>query len=145
MDIKIKTALEKGYTCDLKTGKVFGPYGRECQGISNGYVKIYLNGIKRRLSAHRFIFYVGNGYLPDIIDHIDRNKLNNSLSNLRPADKSLNSKNREYKGYTYIKSRNRYKAQIGIGNRKNIHLGYFKTEEDANKAYLDAKKIYHKI
>jgi hypothetical protein len=30
-------------------------------------------------------------------------------------------------------------------NKKSIYLGLYETEEEAHKAYLDAKKIYHKI
>jgi hypothetical protein len=47
------------------------------------------------------------------------------------------------KGYSYIKSRNKYTAKIRVLGQKRIHLGYFKTEEEAAKAYQDAKLIYH--
>lgn len=143
MDIKIKTALEKGYTCDLETGKVFGPRGKECNQVRQGYVKVYLNGLNKWMMAHRFVFYVANGYVPDLIDHIDRDKTNNSIYNLREGNKSVNAKNRDCKGYTFVKSRNKWKSQIGIGDRKNVFIGYFDTEQEAHQAYIDAKKTYH--
>ena len=40
------------------------------------------------------------------------------------------------------KKANKFKAQIAI-NGKNKFLGYLVNEEDARKAYLDAKEIYH--
>jgi group I intron endonuclease len=46
------------------------------------------------------------------------------------------------KGYTYIKLQNRYISKIRV-LKKRIYLGSFKTEEEAAKAYQDAKLIYH--
>ena len=47
------------------------------------------------------------------------------------------------KGYYYHKSRNMHVAQIKFLGQKRIYLGSFKTEEEAAKAYQDAKLIYH--
>ena len=47
------------------------------------------------------------------------------------------------KGYYYMKSINKYQANIRVLGQKQIYLGIFKTEEEAAKAYQDAKLIYH--
>ena len=76
------------------------------------------------------------------IDHIDRNPLNNHISNLRVFTMAEQALNREYvinaKGYSFNKKNKKWHSQITI-NRKKIHLGYFDTEADAHQAYLTAK------
>ena len=47
------------------------------------------------------------------------------------------------RGYHYNTSKNKYQASIQVARNKRIFLGYFKTEEEAAKAYQDAKLIYH--
>ena len=78
------------------------------------------------------------------IDHIDGNRLNNNINNLRIVNCQQNHFNRTTaKGY-YITPNNKYKAQIGT-NYKTIKLGIYDTEEEARQAYLNAKIIYHPI
>ena len=77
------------------------------------------------------------------IDHIDRNRINNHINNLRIVTPQQNCFNRNAKGY-YLDKHNKYVAQIKL-NRKIKHLGYYDTEEEAHNAYLEAKKIYHII
>lgn len=56
-----------------------------------GYLKFDHCG--KKYLVHRAIFLLENGYLPDMVDHIDRDKTNNKPDNLRPTNKSLNSIN----------------------------------------------------
>jgi len=49
---------------------------------------------KRTLECHRVAFAIYHGYWPEMVDHFDGNTLNNAISNLRPATKSINGKNR---------------------------------------------------
>jgi hypothetical protein len=82
------------------------------------------------------------------VDHIDHNPLNNQKSNLRiccylennrNASKRINAST-QYKGVLHVG--NRIRAYIGINN-KNKHLGSFKTEEDAARAYdKKAKELF---
>jgi len=77
------------------------------------------------------------------IDHIDHNRLNNHVDNLRIVSNKENQHNQTNpKGYYWNKHAKRWVAHIRVDNKK-IHLGLFDTEEEARKAYLDAKKIYH--
>ena len=85
-----------------------------------------------------------------VIDHIDRNGLNNGRYNLRLASRSQNCYNRKkkagsqskYKGVSYVKGRKKWRVCINH-NGKRIHLGYFDDEIDAVKAYDEAAKEYH--
>jgi hypothetical protein len=81
-----------------------------------------------------------------IIDHIDRNKLNNQKFNLRAATRSDNEKNKskrqthcssKYKGVSYNKLYRKWDSYIFVNN-KIMRLGYFDKEEDAAKAYNEA-------
>lgn len=58
---------------------------------NEGYVYIGING--KLYAAHRLAFLYVYGYLPPLIDHIDRNKNNNAIENLRGVDHSENRKN----------------------------------------------------
>ena len=92
-----------------------------------------------QLVAHEFIEKpVGKQY----VDHIDKNKLNNIVENLRWVSSSENSRNRSmrsnnttaYKGVSFYKRYNKYEANISYEGKKH-RLGYFNTAEDAAKAY----------
>lgn len=81
---------------------------------------------------------------PDLkmVDHKDRNGLNNRQSNLRPASALQNAQNHggwtdvtsKYKGVHWYKRAKRWRASIGIGG-KTHGIGYFVSEEDAARAY----------
>ena len=117
---------------------------------NTGYMRICLSNesIKKDFSIHRIMGYTFLGLDIDnpkeIIDHIDRNKLNNNFTNLRIVTKQQNAFNTNSKGYCFEKRRNNYQAQICI-NGKNIHLGVYKTEACARYAYLTAKNHYHQF
>jgi hypothetical protein len=86
-----------------------------------------------------------------LIDHIDRNGLNNRKNNLRLSNKSLNACNSikrsncssKYKGVSYKKDRKKWEAYINFQQRR-VRLGYFKSEIDAAKAYNQKAKELHK-
>jgi hypothetical protein len=113
----------------------------------NSYATRRNNGKTTRM--HRHIMNA-----PDhlVVDHIDRNGLNNTKANLRLCthrQNHYNSKNdpknksSKYKGVAYKKNYNRYTAQIKQYG-KTQHLGTFKTEREAAKAYDKKAKILFK-
>tara|TARA_R110002126_G_C10312417_1_gene488120 strand:+ start:94 stop:564 length:471 start_codon:yes stop_codon:yes gene_type:complete len=112
----------------------------------NGYNRVKINGkmiLRHRLVAHCF----QNLDLADRkaqVDHIDRNKINNSNENLRIVTCQQNGFNRGAKGCYYVKTNDNWQAQITIDG-KFIYLGKFPTEAEAHEAYLDAKLIHHVI
>lgn len=84
---------ERGYTFDFELGKVFR-YGRELTAVnSTGYkVMTYQN---KQYLQHRVIFEEYYGELPNNVDHINHDKGDNRISNLRSATHSQNNCNRK--------------------------------------------------
>jgi len=109
-----------------------------------GYRRIEIN--KKQYYSHRLIYIYHNGEINNKlhIGHIDRDKSNNSIENLRLATQQEIRFNYNAKGYYFHKLSNKFMAQI-MANGKQISLGYFSTEEDARATYLEAKKELHII
>ena len=116
---------------------------------TNGYLEVGLSN--KGYLLHRLAWVYCHNFLPKDIDHINGIKTDNRLCNLREANRSENNQNQKVArtdnklgilGIFFIKSRNRFVAQIGLNN-KRIHLGYFKTAEEAHQAYLTEKRKIH--
>jgi len=129
------------------------PYWRLIkQSNSNGYKTVNIGGKNYRV--HRVIYYLHNpewdiddSRRDNSIDHIDGNRHNNSIENLRVVNQSQNGWNTYHtkcKGYCWDKTNKKFVARITV-NYKEIRLGYFDLAEDAHNAYLEAKNIYHII
>jgi hypothetical protein len=91
--------------------------------------------------------------VPDgmVVDHINHNGLDNREANVRPATHAQNQWNArktksptrsKHKGIAWSNSKNRWRARITVNSRR-IHLGYFKSQRDAAKAYDRAALKYH--
>lgn len=111
------------------------------QRLRNGYMIVRLTNTDgtKTLYVHRLVAaaFLHNPYNKPCIDHIDRNKEHNSITNLRYCtysengynkNKNKNTKNR-YK-YVYLNKRGKYIVRMKI-NQKIKHLGTFKTEKEA--------------
>ncbi len=130
----------------LKNGKIAGTIK------TNGYRGIYVHD--KIYFAHRLAWLYIHGEFPqDQIDHINRNRDDNKLNNLRVVTNSANACNKEnpqgsnpYLGVTKKKRRNKYKwcARIKFDG-KDKHLGYFDTAEEARNIYLLAKAQFHNV
>lgn len=90
---------------------------------------------------HRLIWIMFNGDIPEgmIVDHIDRERSNNRIENLRLLDKSANNRNREAKGVTWDAARKKWRAQISVDNKTQT-LGRFDSEEEAVECYNYVKE-----
>jgi hypothetical protein len=132
-----------------KIGKYLTPLNMD------GYYKVKLynqNGFKVIPIAKILYCCLNNLSLDEIIsiDHIDRNRKNDNVSNLRLASQSEQciNKNKQnncssnYKGVNWRKDRKKWQAYITC-NKKTKHLGYYETEEAAAIAYNNQAKILH--
>ena len=110
-----------------------------CKDNSSGYYRVEILGTIYR--CHRLILIMNGIYPPkgcNEVDHIDRNRSNNALSNLRWCSRSANCKNQRVLGcvsYRYVYRRGqKYAATYRHPNtRKRIHVGVF---SDPREAYL---------
>jgi len=142
---KIKLLIDNGFTCDPENGIVYGIKGNQIKSKTKGgygVCAIKYNNKQIRVLSHIFMYYYVNNVVPDTIDHINGDKMDNRIVNLRNVSQQVNQHNRRCKGYTYIKSLNKYKAQITY-NGKVKYIGLFDTPDSARNAYLLEKKKLH--
>ncbi len=130
--------------CEGKlAGTIEKPSGYHCVRLLGKQYKIY-----------RLVWLFEHGNWPDKdIDHIDGNKNNNHISNLREASHAENMQNiikaqknnkTGFLGVTKCKITGSYISQIGI-NGKTKRIGCFKTPEDAHEAYVNEKRLLHQF
>ena len=130
-----------GNVRNKNTGRILKLHNDQYGYYSVGLCK---DGIRKPYAVHRLVglHFVPNPENLPCIDHIDRNKTNNSISNLRWISKSNNCRNiakkqntsSKYMGVCFRKARGKYVATIRI-NDKQKHIGYYETEDDAGKAF----------
>lgn len=119
------------------------------EAFTTGNGKGYLTGKinDRRFRAHRVIWVIATGERPIAdIDHINGNRSDNRLVNLREATRSQNNANRKAVGVSkYLgvcPAGRKWVASIRSDGRRK-HLGYFHTEADAARAYDAAAAKTH--
>lgn len=101
--------------------------------------------------AHRVIWAISHNYWPNIIDHIDGDRINNLLTNLRECTPTQNSMNAAlpshnssgYIGVSWDKKAKKWNANIGIPNtRTKKSLGFFVSFDEAVSARKQAELFY---
>lgn len=132
------------FTSLVKCGR--RPKGSRPEAVqSAGYTQISIDG--RRYLTHRLAWlYVYGQFPPEHIDHINLDKSDNRIVNLRAVTKSENARNKpgrsgKLKG-AHRNASGTYTAQICV-NHKRIYLGRYNTERDAHIAYCRAAVRYH--
>jgi len=118
--------------------------------VNDGYTHIMIN--KKTYKYHRVVYKMYNPEWDiedvsksNLIDHIDGERTNNVIENLRKATHQQNQWNHvNAKGYYWNKKTNKYYSQIQL-NGKSKYIGSFDNKIDAYNSYLEAKKIHHKI
>ena len=123
-----------------KVGDVLGSVN------DKGYLKGSVN--QRLYRVHRLVFLYFHGFMPPQVDHIDGNRLNNRIENLREATFKQNNQNRKptgssgVKGVVWHKQSKKWVASICV-NRKSVHLGSFENIKDAALAATEAREKLH--
>lgn len=123
---------------------------RKRRGTANagqvaGYVKAdkyrYIRLFSKDYGAHRLIWLYIYGHVPHEIDHKDRDKTNNRLSNLRPVSRKQNMRNTKepssgFKG-AYLMPSGKFKASIWVDGTV-VPLGLFSSPVMAGLVYRAA-------
>lgn len=111
---------------------------KKITNIELGYLTVGINF--KKYKVHRLIYFLETNTWPEMVDHINGNKLDNRIVNLRASDKRKNQQN-QYKhregklvGATYRKSTGKWRALIKL-NKKNYEIGTYNTAEEAHDAY----------
>jgi hypothetical protein len=126
----------------VRAGDVAGKVRRD------GYRVIKIEG--QYWYAHRLAWFLAYGHISDQLDHINGDRDDNRLANLREANASQNTINQKrrsdnlsgFKGVYLQRGRNRWRARIRADGQ--VHdLGYFDTAEEAHQAYSEAAARIH--
>jgi hypothetical protein len=112
---------------------------------NKGYLAIRIDAVA--CLCHRLAFLYVHGFLPKQIDHINGDRTDNRISNLRAANNQLNSRNSSLRsnnksgvcGVSWDK--NKWAARIHTGSEYK-YLGRFDDLDEAKRAYSEAKKRY---
>lgn len=115
--------------------------------LMNGYLKLAIDN--KKYYAHRIVWVLNKKEWPQYIDHINGNRSDNRIENLRNVSRSQNQRNLKlsvrnttgFIGVTKDARNGHYIAQVKIGE-KHIHLGSFKNLSDAVEARAKASEEY---
>ena len=135
-------------TITRKVATIRWPAGRPAGYVNNyGYRALWLRG--RKYLFHRVIWAVAYKEWPACdIDHVNRDKLDNRISNLRKATAAQNRYNSKVRCDSQSGLRGAYKRRYGwqsciTVNKVKYRLGNFRTAEEAHAAYLEAAELLH--
>ena len=121
--------------------------GTPAGGKSLGYISIMIDG--EAYYAHRLAWFYVHQTWPELIDHINGDRSDNRISNLRVVSAVENGWNQRYTrqnktgvpGVTWIEREQKYKASIIVCG-SHITLGRFEDKKSAFLAYMNAKKRF---
>lgn len=115
-------------------------HGSKFITVPNGFGYLHVTHKGKRLKCHRVVWLLHKGEWPKHqIDHINRNRSDNRIENLRDVPRAVNAANKKNNatmiGTTWHPEKGKWKAKIQHNN-KSIHIGYFNTQIEAHEAYL---------
>ncbi len=141
--LEVRTSSGDVFICDAEDKEKVEKHSW-CKNKSGGYLVANINGKIKRLS--RFILDLEDRGL--VVDHINGDVNDNRKSNLRTCTRKDNSRNcKKQKSKTGItgvreKENGTYAARITV-DRKELHLGTYKSIQDAEKARIAAEIQYY--
>ena len=115
--------------------------------IATGYAMMRIP--QKLVFVHRMAWLYMHGYCPAIIDHVNGDRADNRICNLREVTNQENAQNiKKCRNTNRTGVLGAFKNGSGFSscikhNGKQIYLGYFKTAEEAHQAYLKAKREMH--
>lgn len=129
------------------------PAGEICGAVDGkGYSQISIDN--RMYRTHRIAWLLHYGDLPGLmIDHINGDKMDNRIGNLRLASNTQNLENMRkphadsrsgFLGVSFHPQSGKWRAQIFSKGRRH-HVGLYPTPEIAHHAYLGAKRKLHEF
>ena len=124
--------------------------GSKAGTVNGGYIKVNI-GTKKYL-AHRIIWIMQHGSLPTEIDHINCNKLDNRIENLRQVNRTQNRYNigsyknntSGTKGVSYKADLSKWQVSVNIDGKRK-YIGVFKDLELAELVAMEARHKYHGV
>lgn len=133
-----------GYLIRKKNGKPCGQH----VNCHNGYIKVFVN--EKTLQAHRVIYAIVHGEMPGEIDHINKDRADNRIENLRNVSHSVNIHNSRvpktntsgFPGVDWDARNRKWHARIMLNNQR-VSLGRFEDFDEAVYARKMAKIRYH--
>ena len=116
--------------------------------IKAEYRRTRMNG--KLVSLHRAIFFNYHGWWPDEVDHIDGNRYNNDINNLRAATRKQNTQNAKLrkdnvvgiKGISWHKASKKWRIQVRA-NKLVVCDKYVNDLELAELVAIEARNKYH--
>ena len=121
--------------------------GSPFDGFGYPHLTLTKNGAKKSTTVHKLMHRTFMPLEVGVVDHIDRNPANNKLENLRIVTTRENlsntKRNKRLMGAYFLENSPRIKkwhSSICL-NGSRINIGYFKTEIEAHKAYVNARKL----
>ena len=122
--------------------------GKEAGSLIRSTGRWCINFKGRKYLRSRVVWMIHNGEIPEgfEIDHIDHDRLNDRIENLRLVTRSENAKNLSMRadntsgvtGVTFCKRDQTWQAKINVKG-KTVSLGHFKNEHEAIKARKEAE------
>lgn len=124
----------------------------EIAGSNKGHKYARISIKDKVFYLHHIVWIWHKGTLPKEIDHINRDRFDNRIENLRPTDRSANNINTKVRsnntsGTSGIYWDNKYKkwcVRIGV-NGKQKHIGYYADINDARQKRKEAIEFYYEI
>ncbi len=114
-----------------------------------GYVQVRIGG--ETYLGHRLAWFLVHGEWPEVIDHINGNRADNRLANLRNVTQAENTQNvlrarshnsTGFLGVSFESDRGKFVAAVGHEGKRHV-VGRFNTAEEAHHAYLKRKRELH--
>ena len=159
-DPEIERYLINALSYDPDTGEFFWKIkpskniakGSKAGGVDKlGYVRLQYTykGVARKMYLHRLAWRIYYGEWPDlVIDHINRDRSDNRLCNLRVVTvrdnvRNARPKSGKYSGVHFDSLRSKWVAKVRVDGGKRIFLGRFPCPTLAAIAYDKASSEYH--